>query len=154
MTDLDLTSGDLLIENGDLVLDRGLRTLVLVSLFSDARLPSGQALPDGEWSRRGFWGESPGSRFGSLLWTIYRSKATTENSERAREFAEAALGWLKDDGIAQTVSVTAAFDGGVLCLEITITRGTATLWPDLWETEFESRINLLGAEVLIRTLSS
>jgi len=153
MTDLGITTGDLEIFNGDLVLDRGLRTLVLVCLFSDARLPAGQTLPPGEWSRRGFWAEAAGTRFGSLLWTIFRSKATLENAEKARELAVDALVPIQDQGIAETVTVSAAFDHGVLCLEITVERGSATLWPQLWEAEIDSRISLLGSEVLIRSIS-
>ena len=154
MADLDITTGDLRIENGDLALDRGLRSVVLVSLFSDARLPDDQELPTGECSRRGWWAENSGSRFGSLLWTVYRGKSIAENAERAREYAIASLEWLREDGIAERVDASASFEGGVLCLEITITRGSAQLWPDLWETEIEERAAFLDAQVLIRTLNS
>ena len=49
---------DIKVENGDIVPDNGLATSVLISLFTDARAPSPDALPPGESSLRGWWGRS------------------------------------------------------------------------------------------------
>lgn len=134
MTDLalawnaDLFAADLLLDQGQLVTDAGMRTAILISLFTDARAPDDAALPEAGQDRRGWWGDvlapdagpDAGSaadpqRIGSLLWLLARSKVTPQVLVEARDHAEAALAWLVRDGVARSVRViaTAARTGAV-----------------------------------------
>lgn len=126
MTDLALGwnaesfAADLTLRAGQLALDDGLRTAILISLFSDARAPDGAELPEGGDDRRGWWGDdypapalagSAGTardaRIGSTLWLLRRSKITPQVIEQARQAAYDALAWLLRDGIASAVTVEA-----------------------------------------------
>jgi phage gp46-like protein len=124
MTDLALNwndetvSADLMLAGGRLSTDDGLRTAILISLFSDARASEDAVLPEAGDDRRGWWGDqfadgagpeagsaNDRNRIGSLLWLLGRAKATTANLQLARQSAEQALGWLVRDGIASRVGV-------------------------------------------------
>lgn len=124
MTDLALVwddetfSADMLLSGGALGTDDGMRTAILISLFTDARASEDAALPEDGDDRRGWWGDQfaagagpdagtseDRNRIGSLLWLLGRAKATTANLQLARQSAEAALGWIVRDGIASGVSV-------------------------------------------------
>ena len=109
----------------------------MISLFSWARARDDDEV---EGRRRyGFWGDTygdPGERTGSRLWLLRRQKITDTVVERAREYAQEALTWLIDDGVADSVSVTAQ-RGGLdrIDLLVTVTRnGNArTLrFADVW----------------------
>ncbi|WP_067734500.1 phage GP46 family protein [Novosphingobium naphthalenivorans] len=124
MTDLALNwndetvSADLLLSGGALATDDGLRTTILISLFTDARASEDAELPEAGDDRRGWWGDqfaadagpdagsaSDRNRIGSLLWLLGRAKATTANLQLARQATEAALGHLVRDGVASRVAV-------------------------------------------------
>lgn len=116
---------DIGIENGDLIGDDGLRTAVILSLFTDGRAKNEDTLPQGEKSRRGWWAdiypEIPGDTIGSRLWLIDREKQTAEVAERARAYAQESLAWMIEDKVAESVVVTAEFvEDGFLGLQITI----------------------------------
>jgi phage gp46-like protein len=142
---------DIALVSGDLERDEGLSTSVLVSLFSDARAPLDPAVPILEQQPRGWWGEDEGDRFGSLLWTLARSKQTQETLSRAREYAISALKWMIEDQVAAAVDVQAEWvSRGVLGLRITISRGTSRRWAQLWRgmrEDFPGSIDL-GSVVL------
>ncbi|MDM7928654.1 phage GP46 family protein [Blastomonas fulva] len=103
--------GDIALDRGAVVLDGGLRTAILISLFTDARAPADAPLPEESADRRGWWGDdfpaSQGRRgeTGSLLWLLARSKITQGTINRAREYTIAALQWLLTDGIASRLDV-------------------------------------------------
>lgn len=108
----------------------GLETAVMLSLFTDRRAEDGDALPGGSDDKRGWWGdmyaENPGDKFGSRLWLLSREKQTPSVLVRARRYAEEALAWLVEDGIARAVSVSADIvRQGVLGLSIEIIRSAA-----------------------------
>lgn len=118
MTDLLLTwnndqgAADLTYEDGDLQLDGGLETAVLLSLFSG--------------SAGGWWGDEfadvPGDVFGSTLYAVERATATPPTIRDAKERAEPALAWLVTDGVADSVSVVTSEAAGVLHYAVTIAR--------------------------------
>jgi phage gp46-like protein len=118
---------DLDIKVNEIENDEGLETAVLISLFSDARCEE-EELPEGETSRRGFWGdavENPDNiQTGSKLWVVIeRAKTTDELLEEVREFCEQALEWLIDDMVADSVTVeTSYLNTSTLNIEIEITR--------------------------------
>lgn len=146
MTDIALiwdgTSADIAIEHGDLVLDDGLTTATVVSLFTDRRARADDVLPADDGDRRGWpgdaWAEVIGDQIGSRLWLLGREKELAETLRRARDYGREAMAWMIDDGIAASVDVTAtAKRRGVLGLAVTINRrdgGTENHQFDvLWE---------------------
>lgn len=144
-------SGDLAIVDGDLAHDRALETATLISLFSDRRALPDDALPDADscWrgfesgrppgvtGRRGWWADGSlpplsqgrGDRIGSRIWLLSREKWTNGTAERLRCYAEEALQWLIEDGIADRVRVQAQRDAfQKISLSIWIERSGASLW--------------------------
>lgn len=115
-----------LLEN-DLAADEGLETAVLLSLFTDRRAEDSDVLPDGQTSRRGWFGDAvpvtAGDLFGSRLWLLDRAKQTETNRVLAETYAREALQWLVEDKVAASVSVVASYPRkDVLLLAVTITR--------------------------------
>ncbi len=103
--------GDWYLQNGGLAIDAGgLTSSVLVSLFTDGRAPDDVVLLDGSDDRRGCWIDTyEASPIGSLLWLLARAKKAGNTSllRQAEDYCQAALKWLKDDGVAQTIAVRA-----------------------------------------------
>ncbi len=107
--------------------DDGLETAVLLSLFTDRRAAEDDPLPGVSDDRRGWWADQyqdvAGDKTGSRLWLIAREKQTASVLVRAQEYAEEALAWLVQDGIARAVTVTAQIvRTGVLGLTVEIAR--------------------------------
>lgn len=99
---------DLAIDEGDLATDEGLETSVILSLFTDRRALEEDRLPDGTTDRRGWWADAYADRpIGSRLWLLYREKTLDEVLRRARTYAEEALAWMVEDGLAKRVAVEA-----------------------------------------------
>ncbi|EGJ49057.1 phage GP46 family protein [Desulfocurvibacter africanus] len=116
---------DLALDGFDLAADGSLRTAVILSLLCDRRAEEDDEIPDGTTFRRGWWAdaysETEGDRWGSRLWLLRRSKQLPETLRKAREYAEEALAWLVEDGVATSVSVTAeVVRNGVLGLLVQI----------------------------------
>lgn len=122
---------DLVVDANDLKTDDGLQTAVIVSLFTDARADEDE-IPAEDRSARGWWGdlfpEVAGDRIGSKLWLLKREKRTVETLNRAEEYASEALQWMIDDGVAESLDVTASWDpNGAMQLQILITKPKDTL---------------------------
>lgn len=100
---------DLALADFALDTDDGLETAVIISLFTDARALDDDTLPAGQSNRRGWWADAypvqAGDRIGSRLWLLRASKQLQESLDTAREYAEEALAWLVEDGVAKTVEV-------------------------------------------------
>ena len=131
MSDISLTwnsatgYADWSLVDGDLATGGDLLSAVLLSLFTDLDLPAGMESPDGSSDRRGWWANRYEPRpYGSLLWTLFRSKivGTAALANTARIYAEQALQWLVDDGVVATLTVTTGWvSAGVLGMLITLT---------------------------------
>ncbi len=95
----------------DLQRDNTLHTAVILSLFSDRRADTGQALPYGQTARRGWCGESTmleiDQSWGSHLWLAYISKTTAERREFMQFAASESLAWMKAAGIVDRLEVGA-----------------------------------------------
>jgi phage gp46-like protein len=145
--------GDLVMEAGDLALDDGLNTAVLVSLFSDRRAEPHDELPDHGESRRGWWGDglnNDNDRLGSRLWLLVRRKQTPETRQLFEDFTREALAWLVADSLAAKVDVSAAWAArGVLVVAIVIHRptGEAEKFEFTWNAQ-AARMEYLN-EVII-----
>lgn len=125
----------------DLATDEGLRTAVILSLFSDRRVDT-EELPIEEKSRRGWWGdlfaEITGDQIGSRLWLLAREKRTTETRNKAEDYAAEALQWMLDDGIASDISVSADFDSnGALAIQVLITKPNGDAVPFKFESNWQ-----------------
>jgi phage gp46-like protein len=123
--------------------DDGLKTAVIISLFTDRRANADDALPSGD-DRRGWWGDTladvSGDKIGSRLWLLNREKQLSSVLVRAREYAIEALQWLVEDGAARSINATADIvRQGVLGLTIEIARPNGTVakysFDNFWKGE-------------------
>lgn len=117
---------DLKLLNNDLSLDKGLQSLVLVSLFTNARVTR-EELSEGLDSQQGWWGDVIENdlqrNIGSKLWLLTREKATEEVLELARQYCLDALAWFIEDGIAESVSCETSYDANKnMIIEIKLNR--------------------------------
>lgn len=125
---------DLGLANGDLQVDDGLQTAVIMSLFCNARAEDTDILPDGETSRRGYWADTPDDRMGSKLWLLGREKMLPAVAARARKYVQEALAWMVNTGVAAAVDVeTELQQPSSLLIGLKITRGTNRDYDYLWK---------------------
>lgn len=111
---------------GGLRSESALHTATLISLFSDRRLPDGYENPNDDGDRRGWWGDSvkvpgePDGEFGSLLWTLERSRLDARVRQLAEDYAAEALATLIDQGAVARTAVSSDMDqaAGVLLLSV------------------------------------
>lgn len=114
---------------------------VVISLFSWRRALPDDDLPGTE--RMGWWGDSfapvQGDRIGSRLWLLARAKLLPDTPAKAKEYAEEALQWLLDDGVAAKVDVQAERQGlETLALRVVIYKTGASVpldirFTNVWE---------------------
>lgn len=116
--------GDWALADGDLQTGQDLETACLVSLFTD-RLATPDFVPtDGTTDRRGWWADLYEDRpLGSNLWQLERAKKTRQTLGLAQRYAQDALQWLIDDGVASTLLVnTQWITATMLGIAVAITR--------------------------------
>lgn len=107
---------DMVLENGDLKVDDGLETSILISLFTDQK-PDDTIidLPSGEDDLRGWWGDEflddPLDSTGGLMWLFLRGKVTNQNLNDLKKAALDSLSWMIDDGVASSVDFFIIQDG-------------------------------------------
>jgi phage gp46-like protein len=110
---------DFAMNGGDLLMDPGLHTSVIISLFCDRLADAADVILDGTDDRRGWWGDTPLpdatdvaggiDLTGSRLWLLARSLQLPETLRRAETYAREALQWMIDDGVAGSVTANAVF---------------------------------------------
>jgi phage gp46-like protein len=131
--------GDLEFDGEDLILDEGLISSILISLFSDRRAEPDDELPDPGGCRRGWWGDGLGrDQIGSRLWLLNRRKQTPETRQLFLEFTKEALEWLITDGVASKVEVDATWKSqGLLIVDVLIARpnGQTIRFDYVWDSE-------------------
>ena len=129
MTDIrllwdDVSTADLEFENNDITKSTGLRTSVIISLFTDRRARDDDVLPDPtSLDKRGWFGDliSPvttGDQIGSRLWLLEREKTTPEVIKRAEEYCLEALQWMIDDGVVASVDVKVERQESTLAIKV------------------------------------
>ena len=121
--DNDTQEADLVRNGGSIQFDEGMESAVVLSLFTDARSQDG----DDPANEKGWWGdieaEVEDDVIGSRLWLVGRFKTEQAAEDATEIFAQDALQWMIDDGVAQTVIATAFRNGkSDLCVRIEITR--------------------------------
>ncbi len=150
-TEVSVTTADeldLVLKDGDLVLDETLQTPALVSMFSDARAEDGEAPEFGDLERRGFWADTAIDRFGSKLWFLARSKVLPSTLLEAERWTEDSLSWLVRDSIAEAVAVTASDLGaGRIALEVSVTRGSALRHAEVWDALESAALDAPGVRL-------
>lgn len=143
--DPEQQGADLFAVDGILQYDGGLRTAIIISLFTDARADDADALPTSDSDRRGWWADSfaeiEGDITGSRMWLLSRAKQTDETLELARGYARTALRWLIEDGIASAVNVVTSWHAiGVMRLDVDLTRATdgavAERYTFFWDVSY------------------
>jgi phage gp46-like protein len=125
----------------DLLMDDGLNTAVIISLFCDRLADASDVIPDGTTDRRGWWADTPlpnaadtpgGTDLtGSGFWLRFPGLQTTENLRKVENDAKVALQWMIEDGIANSVTASAIYpDTPRNAMELTITIGLpdGTVW--------------------------
>ena len=109
---------------------------VIISLFIWRRAHDDDVLPNAGMSRMGWWGDSfppvANDRIGSRLWLLARSKLTDSTAQQAQDYAEEALQWLIDDGVAARVDVSAVRRGiSTLALTCTVVNRSGAVMASL-----------------------
>jgi phage gp46-like protein len=129
------------VENGDLAKDDGLQTAVTISLFTDQRV-SEDELPPEEKSKRGWWADSfpvtDQDKIGSKLWLLERVKRTAETLRKFEDYSREALNWLIEDGVAETIEVSASYDEDnqlVAAITIKKPKGRTSRYQLLWDKQ-------------------
>lgn len=133
----DTANADLMLAGGALDTHSGLRSAILISLFTDARAADAAILPEEGSDRGGWWGNDFGgdvgasfadpdehNELGSKLWLLRRSKHTEQVLRDARQYVLEALSWLTRDGIASAVWVEVEGQGDRLAIAVTLDRPT------------------------------
>lgn len=128
------THGDWVMAGADLLDTNDLETAVLISLFSDRVANPGDTIPDGTADPRGWWGDNQPSGntvlIGSRLWLLDRSKHTQAVLQQAQTYAQEALQWMIDDGVAAKITVFAEWQAAnFLGMLVTIFRQNGTTVP-------------------------
>lgn len=135
---------------GQLAVDDGLETAIIISLFTDRQADPDDVLPDdavgpfgtgtkgsgdtrgwcGDWITTGALGVADGDALptppdliGSRLWLLHREKELPIVLTKARDYAAEALDWMKTLSIVREVDVTTEISRpGVLGLLVQLTR--------------------------------
>lgn len=126
---------------GDLSQADALVRAVLISLFTWRRAKPDD-ITDGQ--KMGWWGDAVeppavNDRIGSRLWLLARAKLVPLTINAAREYAEEALAWLVEDGVASRIEVLAErFGTDGLALQVAIYRTdggkVALRFDNIWES--------------------
>jgi phage gp46-like protein len=137
---------DLAIVGDDLATEEGLRTAMLLSIFTDRRAEDDDDLPAGDGDRRGWWADQfsivPGDRLGSRLWLLDRGKQHAELAKDAETYAREALAWLIEDAVLERIDIEVEVRPDMLALQVTPYRpgeNTATQFrfQHVWDAEAE-----------------
>jgi phage gp46-like protein len=125
MTDLYLKTADEgyydidIGSNGDFDLTEGLDTSIKMSISEQIRDES----IDETSKRGGWWGNQVRSdlyELGSLIWTYYQSKESSETESNIQEAIISSLQWLIDDSIASRIEVDLVLAEGTVSATISV----------------------------------
>ena len=107
--------GDWFTAAGGLGTDAGVRSAVMVSLFTWRRAEPGYVPPAGRSSGvHGWWADTyQKNQIGSRLWQLRYAVKTDQTTllRRAEDFCFEALQWMIDDGVAAGIAVACSWLG-------------------------------------------
>lgn len=136
---------DLSRDGGNILTDEGLETAAFISLFTRRAALPDDVLPEPQAPRGGWWADPyadvEGDLIGSRLWLLSRSKASQATVNLARLYAEEAVQWMVEDGIAESVTAEAERHAdGVLAFRVEIVKPTepASRWSGVWTAHLNS----------------
>jgi phage gp46-like protein len=141
--------GDFVLSSEGLATEDGLRTAIILSLFTNAPAKPGDVLPDGKIAKGGeggWWANEladvEGDVMGSRLWLLARAKDTKDNIQRAGTYIREALQWMIDDSVLEQID-TVVESVERLALQVSAHRPDGSpvkfRFPDAWAAE-EARI--------------
>ncbi len=146
--------GDVKYSESDLVIEDGLTSSVILSLFCDDRATDDSEITN-LYGKRGWWGNLLSANegvtgLGSNLWLISRKKVTQETLNLTEQYATDALQWMVDDGVIANVEVSATNSReimtSILNLDIKLffeDQETIVIkFPDLWNNQFSENYYL------------
>lgn len=144
-------SFDVLIEDGDFVLDNTLYSDIAAALFSDRPAQPDDPLPYPGADRRGWWGDAyaamwgfPGDQWGSRLWLLDRAVLDQDTLNRAREYCDEALSFLVDDQLAKSVATVCTImptSNSWMQISVTVTLPDGTLDPNAYNYVWKGNSN-------------
>lgn len=112
-----------------------LGNLALCLLGTDRRCEDSE-IPLGDDDPRGWWGDDFGGPTGSRLWLLQRSATTQDAATLAESYIIEALQPMIDQGMVESLSVSASLVGSQLRAEVVFTRPDGSKvsqkWVDLW----------------------
>lgn len=118
---------------------------VVISLFTWRRANPDDELPGD--LRMGWWADTfpgvPNDRIGSRLWLLSRATLVPETITRAKEYAEEALAWMVEDGVAARVEIEAERHGlSTLALACRIYKSDGRMLADVRFTDVWGFLNV------------
>lgn len=126
--DVQSNSADMAIADDDVAFDAGLRTAMILSLFTDRRAELDDEIPSGDGDRRGWWAdqfaEVEGDLHGSRLWLLARSAQRGNIAQLVDEYCREALKWMLDDNVASRIDVLVEETRERLAFQVSLTRPT------------------------------
>lgn len=130
--------------------DDGLASAVTWSLYTDKRATASELEEAGfkPWENRGWAGDSnpevDGDEWGSLLWLLERALRNDETLGRAERYAQDALAWMVEYGVARSTDVAARWieNTGYLELDISIRRADGRVFRRVWNATTGQAVEL------------
>jgi phage gp46-like protein len=119
-----------------------LNTAVFISLFTRRRALNDDVLPEPLGHREGWWGDAypevDGDLIGSRLWLTGRGKITSSTMNDIRVYAEEALQWFIDDGIASSVVVEVEHHrDDIIAFKVEMALTTGARWSEVYTAHME-----------------
>jgi phage gp46-like protein len=126
--------------DGSLLTDDGIETVVMVSLFTDARATSDDGIGANE-DLGGWWfdaySDTPGENTGSKLWTLRNSTLSDETIRKLKTYCDEALAWMVEANAATSAdTVVTRIEDGASCVTTIYRPGDNTPYVLNWEAFF------------------
>ena len=115
---------DIIVENGDIVVDNSYKTTIVLALGTDARASS-EEISQVDKQRGSIIDLYTKNSNGSKLWLLEQARLDTNSKNKAVDYAFNALQYLKEEVLLKSISVTGNLtaDGVVLNIELQALNG-------------------------------
>lgn len=133
----DRAQADITVGAGGIETDEGLKTAIIISLFTWRRAEDNDEPTLAGDERFGWWADiydEDGMPIGSRLWIVRRMKSIDEALVLGKQYAEEALQWLLDTGVVAELKVTTERKApNIYALAVGIVRPNGDPWSEVWE---------------------